>query len=96
MSDYKDFSNKQINNVINEDEFEEIINAISEGEYSWACVLMLETAGYNPLNHIPYRTYTRLIKKHCKSRTSSYKSQSRQMIQSNSNGRVNLQNSLIN
>ena len=67
MSDHKKNSKKQLDKVMKDDEFEQIISAISEGEYSWACVLMLETAGYNPLNHIPYRTYTRLIKKHCKS-----------------------------
>lgn len=44
------------------EEFTEVIAAISEGKYSWACVLILRIAGYNPLHYIPYRTYNRLIK----------------------------------
>lgn len=39
-----------------------IIEAIIEGKYSWACVLLLRTIGYNPLHYIPYRTYNRLVK----------------------------------
>lgn len=46
------------------EEFTEVINAIAEGKYSWACVLILRIAGYNPLHYIPYRTYNRLIKDH--------------------------------
>jgi hypothetical protein len=45
-----------------EEQFEEILNAILAGKYSWACVLILQVAGYNPLHYIPYRTYNRLIK----------------------------------
>ncbi|AFZ46621.1 HetP protein [Cyanobacterium stanieri PCC 7202] len=45
-----------------EEQFEEILNAILAGKYSWACVLILRVAGYNPLHYIPYRTYNRLIK----------------------------------
>ncbi|NEQ28069.1 MAG: HetP family heterocyst commitment protein, partial [Microcoleus sp. SIO2G3] len=29
---------------------------------SWACVLILRSAGYNPLHYLPYRTYARLVK----------------------------------
>ena len=39
-----------------------IIEAIIEGKYSWACVLLLRSIGYNPLHYIPYRTYNRLVK----------------------------------
>lgn len=39
-----------------------IIEAIIEGKYSWACVLLLRMVGYNPLHYIPYRTYNRLVK----------------------------------
>lgn len=39
-----------------------IIEAIIDGKYSWACVLLLRLAGYNPLHYIPYRTYNRLLK----------------------------------
>ena len=40
---------------------EQIIAAILLGKYSWACVLMLQRMGYNPMDYIPYRTYKRLI-----------------------------------
>lgn len=43
-------------------EFEQVVEAILEGKYSWACLLVLRFAGYNPAHYIPYRTYKRLIK----------------------------------
>jgi hypothetical protein len=43
-------------------QFEQIIEAILEGKYSWACVLILQFSGYNPLHYIPYRTYNRICK----------------------------------
>jgi hypothetical protein len=39
-----------------------IIDAIVDGKYSWACVLLLRAHGLNPLHFIPYRTYNRLLK----------------------------------
>lgn len=48
------------------EEFTQVITAISEGKYSWACVLILQIAGYNPLHYIPYRTYNRLVKDNLK------------------------------
>lgn len=45
------------------EQFNQVIEAILMGKYSWACVLMLRFVGYNPLHYIPYRTYNRLIKK---------------------------------
>lgn len=39
-----------------------IIDAIVDGKYSWACVLLLRSNGLNPLHYIPYRTYNRLLK----------------------------------
>ena len=45
-----------------EQQFEEIVEAILAGKYSWGCVLILQAAGYNPLHYIPYRTYNRLVK----------------------------------
>jgi hypothetical protein len=44
------------------EQFEQVIEAILAGKYSWACVLILRFAGYNPLHYIPYRTYNRIIK----------------------------------
>jgi hypothetical protein len=43
-------------------QFDKVVEAILAGKYSWACVLMLRFAGYNPLHYIPYRTYNRLLK----------------------------------
>jgi hypothetical protein len=51
--------------AMSEEQFEEIVSAILGGKYSWACVLILRFAGYNPLHYIPYRTYNRLIKDNC-------------------------------
>jgi hypothetical protein len=47
-----------------EDQFCQIIDAILNGKYSWACLLLLQFTGYNPLHYIPYRTYNRLMKDH--------------------------------
>ncbi|NJN86691.1 MAG: HetP family heterocyst commitment protein [Leptolyngbyaceae cyanobacterium SL_7_1] len=44
------------------EQFTQVVDAILEGKYSWACVLILRFAGYNPLHYIPYRTYNRLMK----------------------------------
>jgi hypothetical protein len=51
-----------INKKIKTEQIEQIIKAIIAGKYSWACVLVLQFAGYNPMDYIPYRTYIRLLK----------------------------------
>lgn len=61
---------KQDKAMTNE-QFEQIVEAILAGKYSWACVLILRSAGYNPLHYIPYRTYNRLIKDNCLNNQSS-------------------------
>lgn len=43
---------------------DEIIAAIIEGEYSWACALYLQSKGYDPVEYMPHRTYSRLLRKH--------------------------------
>lgn len=48
------------------EEFDQVIEAIAQGRYSWACILILRIAGYNPLHYLPYRTYRRLIKENLK------------------------------
>jgi hypothetical protein len=48
--------------AMTEEQFEQIVDAILNGKYSWACLLILRFAGYNPLHYIPYRTYNRLVK----------------------------------
>jgi hypothetical protein len=56
------FSNRlqQPSSAISEDKMEEIIDAILQGKYSSACLLLLEETGHDPLHYIPYRTYNRL------------------------------------
>ncbi len=44
------------------EQFTQVVDAILQGKYSWACVLILRFAGYNPLHYIPYRTFNRLMK----------------------------------
>jgi len=48
--------------TINDQQLDEVVSAILAGKYSWACVLMLKFAGYNPIHYIPYRTYHRIVK----------------------------------
>ncbi|HEY9619237.1 MAG TPA: HetP family heterocyst commitment protein [Crinalium sp.] len=53
-----------VNNLIDSDQFTQIVEAILNGEYSWACVLILRSTGHDPLRYIPYRTYVRLLMNH--------------------------------
>jgi hypothetical protein len=62
----------KLDKVMTTEQFNQIVEAILAGKYSWACVLILRFAGYNPLHYIPYRTYNRLIKdNYCCARSSS-------------------------
>jgi hypothetical protein len=54
--------NERFDRAMAPEQFEQVIEAILAGKYSWACVLILRFAGYNPLHYIPYRTYNRIIK----------------------------------
>jgi len=54
----------QSSKAMTPDQFDQVVEAIAEGRYSWACVLILRFAGYNPAHFIPYRTYSRLLKDH--------------------------------
>ena len=56
------FNDAKLDKVMTSEQFNEIVEAILSGKYSWACVLILRFAGYNPLHYIPYRTYNRLMK----------------------------------
>lgn len=58
-------SNTKLNKTMNPEQFNQVVEAILAGKYSWACVLILRFAGYNPLHYIPYRTYNRLTKENC-------------------------------
>lgn len=61
---YQNFNspNSQLDKVMSDDQFNQIVEAIISGKYSWACLLILRFSGYNPLHYIPYRTYNRLMK----------------------------------
>ncbi|MGF1568514.1 MAG: HetP family heterocyst commitment protein [Nodosilinea sp.] len=53
---------QEMSRSMTEDQFCQVVDAILNGKYSWACLLILQFAGYNPLHYIPYRTYNRLMK----------------------------------
>ena len=52
----------QSGRIMTPEQMSQVIEAIVDGKYSWACVLMLRFIGYNPIDYIPYRTYARIIK----------------------------------
>lgn len=56
--------NNKFDKAMTQEQFAQVVDAILAGKYSWACVLILRFAGYNPLHYIPYRTYNRLMKEH--------------------------------
>jgi hypothetical protein len=62
MTQQLHFSNSKFNKPISSEQLNQIVEAILDGKYSWACVLLLRCTGYNPLQYIPYRTYNRLLK----------------------------------
>lgn len=55
-------SRSQLTKTMSDEQFNQIVDAILSGKYSWACLLILRFSGYNPLHYIPYRTYNRLMK----------------------------------
>lgn len=55
-------SQPKLDKAMTTEQFNQIVEAILAGKYSWACVLILRFAGYNPLHYIPYTTYIRLSK----------------------------------
>ncbi|MBD2456549.1 HetP family heterocyst commitment protein [Nostoc sp. FACHB-87] len=55
-------SQNNCHSLITPEQLEQVIEAISDGRYSWGCVLILRFIGYNPLHFMPQRTYSRLIK----------------------------------
>jgi len=57
--------------VMQPEQFTQVLEAILAGKYSWACVLILRFAGYNPLHYIPYRTYNRIVKENSAHKRSS-------------------------
>jgi hypothetical protein len=65
MTQQAPYSNQKFNQTLSTEQLNQIIEAILEGKYSWACVLLLRCSGYNPVHYIPYRTYNRLLKENC-------------------------------
>ncbi len=64
-------------NKVDTEQFNQVVEAILSGKYSWACVLMLRFAGYNPLDYIPYRTYNRLLKDNSRTSFANQKPQNK-------------------
>lgn len=62
MTQHITSNQKHLDRAMKSEQFSQVVEAISSGRYSWACVLILRFAGYNPLHYIPYRTYSRLLK----------------------------------
>ncbi|MEH1965578.1 MULTISPECIES: HetP family heterocyst commitment protein [unclassified Nostoc] len=55
-------SQKNFHKAISPEQLDQVIEAITDGRYSWACVLILRFVGCNPPHYIPQRTYSRLKK----------------------------------
>ncbi|ACC80231.1 heterocyst differentiation protein [Nostoc punctiforme PCC 73102] len=70
-----------LDTTVKAQQFDKVVEAIIAGKYSWACVLMLRFAGYNPLHYIPYRTYNRLLKENSQTnRTKQQQSENLKML----------------
>jgi hypothetical protein len=65
MTQQMPFSKSTNHQTLSTEQFNQIIEAILSGKYSWACLLLLRYVGYNPEQYIPYRTYNRLLKENC-------------------------------
>lgn len=65
------FNDQNMTRTMTEDQFCQVVSAILNGKYSWACLLILQFSGYNPLHYIPYRTYNRLMKENSSPRKGS-------------------------
>ncbi|AFZ59596.1 HetP family heterocyst commitment protein [Anabaena cylindrica FACHB-243] len=77
-------SQTNVQNVITPEELNQVIEAIADGRYSWACVLILRFIGYNPLHYIPQRTYSRLMKENSQVVTTSTSTNKQQLHTVNS------------
>ncbi|MCC5627071.1 HetP family heterocyst commitment protein [Nostoc sphaeroides CHAB 2801] len=69
-----------LDTTVKAQQFDKVVEAIIAGKYSWACVLMLRFAGYNPLHYIPYRTYNRLLKENQTNRTKQQQNENIKML----------------
>ncbi len=68
-------TSSNLEKTIKPQQFDQLVEAILAGKYSWACVLMLRFAGYNPLHYIPYRTYNRLLKENSQLRANQQRNE---------------------
>jgi hypothetical protein len=55
-------SQLDIDRVMQPQHLNQIITAILDAKYSWACVLILRFSGQCPCDYIPDRTYRRLCR----------------------------------
>ncbi|TVP58425.1 MAG: heterocyst differentiation protein [Nodularia sp. (in: Bacteria)] len=79
--------------AVNPQQFDQIVEAILAGKYSWACVLMLRIVGYNPLHYIPYRTYNRLLKDNTQASRAQQQHQDMKAAKPSMNSRSNTNSS---
>lgn len=79
---------------VHPEQFDQVVEAILAGKYSWACVLMLRFAGYNPLHYIPYRTYNRLLKDNSHEKPNSQKDNTNVSVQGAPTSGQSSQNSI--
>ena len=75
----------KLDKFLTDEQFDRVGEAILSGKYSWACVLILHFAGYNPVQYIPYRTYNRIL-------NSTYKKRQNNQNKTDS---INLVNSAV-
>lgn len=54
-------NNQKVDKILKYSQIQEILKAIIQGKYSWACVLFLKFSGYDPLEYIPADTYQQLM-----------------------------------
>jgi hypothetical protein len=80
MHSYRSSTPKDCQKVMSHEQFNQVVEAISLGHYSWACVLILRFAGYNPVHFIPYRTYSRLLKENNQFVTSRTRDEQAQLV----------------
>jgi hypothetical protein len=61
MDDSYNYSFVKTSKSLTTEQYRQIFTAILEGQYSWACILLLKFTENNPLDYIPERTYYRLV-----------------------------------
>ncbi|MHC5599953.1 MAG: HetP family heterocyst commitment protein [Nostoc sp.] len=77
-----------LDTTVKAQQLDKVVEAIIAGKYSWACVLMLRFAGYNPLHYIPYRTYNRLLKENSQAnRTKQQQNENLKMLKHTNDSR---------